>query len=517
MRTRGQAGCAPDFFTKRRKAASMKEISFDNNWLSRSNISMLTDFYELTMANGYLERGLAEREVVFDMFFRTIPEDGGYAIMAGVEQMVDYLSALSFSKEDIEYLRDLNVFGEKFLDYLANFHFSCDVWAIAEGMPIFPGEPIVKVKGPIMQAQMIETMLLVTVNHQSLIATKSARIVRAAQGRPIMEFGARRAQGYDASVLGARAAYIGGVAGTSCTIASRQFGVQPMGTMAHSWVQAFPSEYEAFKAYAESYPDNCQLLVDTYSTLQSGVPNAIRVALDVLAPMGKRLQAIRIDSGDLTYLAQESRKMLDAAGLTDCKITVSNSMDEYLIKELLRQGAPVDSFGVGERLITSKQEPVFSGVYKLAAVEENGQLVPRMKFSDNPEKITNPGNKEVWRFYDLDNGHAIADLITLEHEKIDADKPITIFHPLHTWKQKTITNFRVERLLQPIFVRGELVAEMPSLEAIRSRCDLELETLWDSIKRFDNPQSYYVDLSQELWDLKHTLLTEQRPVKPTHA
>lgn len=484
----------------------MNTVKFDNNWLSRRNISMLIDFYELTMSNAYLEQGLEDKIVVFDLFFRRVPENGGYAIMAGVEQMVDYLRDLSFTEEDIDYLRSLDTFSEPFLDWLANFEFTCDVWAVPEGMPIFPSEPIVKVRGPIMQAQLIETMLLVTINHQSLIATKSARIVRAAQGRPVMEFGARRAQGYDASVLGARAAYIGGVAGTSCTMASKQFGITPMGTMAHSWVQAFPSEYEAFKAYAEVFPDDTQLLVDTYATLQSGIPNAIRVAKEVLEPMGKRLKAIRIDSGDLTYISQESRRMLDAAGLEDCKITVSSSMDEYTIKELLRQGAPIDNFGVGERLITSKQEPVFGGVYKLSAVESDGKMIPRMKFSDNAEKITNPGDKELWRFYDKENGHALADLITLAGEEIDESEPLRIFDPTHIWKDKILTNFRAVKLLKPIFVKGKLVASMPSLEEIRELCSSELDTLWDSIKRFDNPQNYFVDLSQELWDLKHAML-----------
>lgn len=480
-----------------------------NNWLSRSNISMLTDFYELTMSNAYLQLGLEEKQVTFDLFFRDVPEKGGYAIMAGVEQMIEYLLDLNFSEEDISYLRSLGTFKEEFLDYLRDFRFTCDVWAIAEGTPIFPGEPIVKVRGPIMQAQMIETMLLVTINHQSLIATKSARIVRAAQGRPVMEFGARRAQGYDASVLGARAAYIAGVAGTSCTMASRQFGIRPMGTMAHSWVQAFPTEFEAFSHYAKCYPDDCNLLVDTYNTLRSGVPNAIRVAKEVLEPMGKRLKGIRIDSGDLTYLTEEARRMLDEAGLSDCKITVSNSMDEYIIQELLRQGAKIDSFGVGERLITAKQAPVFGGVYKLSSIEDGGRMIPRMKFSDNPEKITNPGDKEVWRFYDKKTGHALADLITLAGEEIDESQPLTIFDPLHTWKEKTLTNFRAVKLLQPIFSKGKLVYDTPGLEEIRAFCQNELETLWDSIKRFESPQDYYVDLSYNLWELKNKMLKEQ--------
>ncbi|HHU53065.1 MAG TPA: nicotinate phosphoribosyltransferase [Clostridiaceae bacterium] len=478
------------------------------NWNLRTNMTMLTDLYELTMMNGYLQNGLKESIACFDLFFRNVPESGGYAIMAGVQQMIDYLKDLKFEQEDIEYLKDLNLFDQDFLDYLENFEFACDVWAIPEGTPIFPGEPIVKVTGPLMQAQMIETMLLVTINHQSLIATKSSRIVRSAKKRPVMEFGARRAQGYDASVLGARAAYIAGVAGTSCTIAAQQFDIPAMGTMAHSWVQSFPTEYDAFAAYAKTYPDNTQFLVDTYNTLHSGIPNAIKVSQDILKPMGKRLKAIRIDSGDLTYLTIKAREMLDAAGLADCQITVSNAMDEYLIRELLTQGAQIDSFGVGERLITSRAEPVFGGVYKLSAIEVNGEVVPRMKISDNPEKITNPGSKEVWRFYDRDTGFALADLITLAGETIDDTQDLEIFDPYHTWKRKTLTNFRAEKLLQPIFVKGQPVYPDIPLSTIRKHCADQLDRLWDSIKRFENPQTYYVDLSQELWDLRQSFLAE---------
>lgn len=359
-----------------------------------------------------------------------------------------------------------------------------------------------------MQAQMIETMLLVTINHQSLIATKSSRIVRSAGDRPVMEFGARRAQGYDASVLGARAAYIAGVAGTSCTIAAQHFSIPALGTMAHSWVQSFPSEYEAFKAYALTYPDNTQFLVDTYNTLHSGIPNSIKVAEEVLHPIGKRLKAIRIDSGDLTYLTIQAREMLDQAGLTDCKITVSNAMDEYLIRDLLLQGAKIDNFGVGERLITSRAEPVFGGVYKLSAIEYDDEMVPRMKISDNPEKITNPGVKELWRFYDRDTGFALADLITLEDEQIDDTKPLEIFDPHHTWKRKVLTNFRAEKMLKPVFVQGKQVYENKPLSEIREYCADQLAHLWNSIKRFENPQTYYVDLSQDLWDLRQSFLAE---------
>ncbi len=483
----------------------------DYNWNLRTNMTMLTDFYELTMMNGYLKNGLQDKIACFDLFFRSVPESGGFAICAGLQQMIDYLQNLSFADEDIEYLRNLHAFDDAFLDYLKNFEFKCDVWAIPEGTPIFPGEPIVKVIGPIMQAQMIETMLLVTINHQSLIATKTSRIVRAADGRPIMEFGARRAQGYDASVLGARASYIAGAAGTSCTIAAQQFDIPALGTMAHSWVQTYESEYEAFKAYAECYPDNCQLLVDTYNTLKSGIPTAIKVAKEVLEPMGKRLKAIRIDSGDLTYLSIKAREMLDQAGLTDCKITVSNSIDEYLLRDLLLQGAQIDSLGVGERLITSRAEPVFSGVYKLSmVVDGNGEQIPRMKISDNPEKITNPGSKELWRFFDRETGYALADLITLEGEEVADTTEYEIFDPQHTWKRKVLTNYRVEKLLQPIFVQGKLVYQNKSLEEIRGYCAEQLNTLWDSIKRFENPQTYYVDLSQKLWDLRQDFLSAHR-------
>lgn len=471
-----------------------------------TNLSMLSDFYEFTMAQAYLKQGIGEREAVFDMFFRQVPESGGYAIMAGLSQMIDYLEHLQFGDDDLAYLKEQG-FDDDFLNYLKNFKFACDVWAVPEGTPIFPGEPIVKVKGPLMQAQLIETMLLLSINHQSLIATKSARIVRAAQGRAIMEFGARRAQGADASLLGARAAYIGGVAGTSCTLSAQQFDIPALGTMAHSWVQSFDSEFDAFKAYAEVYPDNTQLLVDTYDVLRQGVPNAIRVAKEVLEPMGKRLVGIRLDSGDLTYLSQECRKMLDEAGLEDCKIIASNSIDEYLIRELLHQGAEIDGFGVGERLITSRAEPVFSGVYKLSAIGNgDGVLDPRMKISENPGKITNPGSKVVYRLFNNGTGMAEADLICLADEVIDESQPLEIFDPLHTWKRKTLTNFTARPLLEKIFDRGKVCYKDPSLEDIRTHCQEELETLWNSIKRLENPQIYYVDLSQKLWDLKNNIL-----------
>ena len=479
-------------------------------WIDRTNMSMLTDFYELTMSKGYLDHDMADTVAWFDLFFRTVPENGGYAIMCGVEQMIDYLKTLAFTQEDLNYLRDLGHFDERFIEYLRTFRFSCDVWAIPEGTPIFPHEPIVKVRGPIIQAQMIETMLLVTINHQTLIATKTSRIVRAAQGRPIFEFGARRAQGYDAAVLGARAAYIAGASGTSCTICGEHFGIPVFGTMAHSWVQAFDSEYDAFCAYARSFPDQTVLLVDTYHVLEAGVPNAIRAAKDVLEPGGHRLKGIRIDSGDLTYLSVRARALLDRAGLTDCQITVSSALDEYIIRDLIQQGAAVDSFGVGERLITSRAEPVLGGVYKLSALERDGQVLPRMKFSENTGKITNPCNQEVWRLYEKGTGKALADVITLADEVIDPQQPYDLFDPLHTWKRKTVTNFTARRLLEPVFVAGRLVVHRRPIEEIRQRCAQETECLWDSLKRFENPQTYFVDLSQKLWDIKDQMLRENK-------
>ncbi len=476
------------------------------NWNSRTNMSMLTDFYELTMGKGYLDQGLSGQIAYFDLFFRQVPEQGGYAIMAGVEQMIDYLKALHFTPEDIAFLRDTYGFEENFLKFLADFTFSCDVWAIPEGTPIFPGEPLVKVRGPVMQAQMIETMLLVTINHQSLIATKTARIVRSAKGRPVMEFGARRAQGYDASVLGARAAYIAGVSSTSCTISGQQFGIPLSGTMAHSWVQLFDSEFDAFKAYANAYPKKTLLLIDTYNVLKSGLPNAIRVAHEVLEPMGERLRGIRIDSGDLTYLTQEARRILDEEGLTDCKITVSNALDEYLIRDLILQGACIDAFGVGERLITSRAEPVFGGVYKLSAIEKNGEIIPKMKISENFGKVTTPCNKEILRFYDKTSGKAIADVITIVGEHIDETKPYEIFDPIQTWKRKTLTNFSIRKLLAPVFETGKCVYNQPSISEMRQYCAQEVESLWESVKRFENPQTYYVDLSPSLWNIRNEIL-----------
>ncbi|MDD6214371.1 MAG: nicotinate phosphoribosyltransferase [Firmicutes bacterium] len=473
----------------------------------KNNLTLLTDFYEFTMSNGFFNEGYGNKIAYFDMFFREIPDDGGFAIMAGVEQLIDYLKNLKFEDADIEYLRSKDIFSEEYLDYLKNFKFKCDVWAIPEGTPIFPHEPIVIVRGPVVQAQFVETMLLLTINHQSLIATKANRIVRAADGRPVMEFGSRRAQGPDAAILGARATYIGGCVGTACAIADRDYKVPALGTMAHSWVQLFDSEYEAFAAYARQYPNGCTLLIDTYNVLKSGLPNAIKVFDNVLKPMGYRPKGVRIDSGDITYLSKKCRKILDDAGYPDCGIVASNSLDEYIIRDTLMQGAKIDSFGVGERMITSKASPVFGGVYKLAAVEdENGKIIPKIKISENVQKITTPGFKQVYRLYSHENGAAIADVITLNDEVIDDTKPYELFDPEHTWKKKTVTDFYVRPLLKQIFKNGECVYETPDINVLREYCKLEVEKLWEEVKRFENPHEYYVDLSAALWKMKYELL-----------
>ena len=473
----------------------------------KNNLTMLTDFYELTMANGYFENGFENTIAYFDMFFRKVPDGGGFAIMAGVQQVVEYLENLTFTREDIEFLRGKGIFSGAFLDYLKNFQFSCDVWAVPEGRPIFPGEPIVTVRGPVIQAQFVETMILLCVNHQSLIATKANRIVRAAQGRAVMEFGSRRAQGADGAVMGSRAAYIGGCVGTACTLSDRDFKIPALGTMAHSWVQMFDSEYEAFKSYAQIYPDDCTLLVDTYNVLKSGIPNAIKVFNEVILPLGHRPKGVRIDSGDIAYLSKKARKMLDEAGFADVKIVASNSLDEYIIRDLQLQGAKLDSFGIGERLITSKSDPVFGGVYKLVAVEKDGEFIPKIKVSESPEKITNPHFKKVYRLFDS-NGKAVADYVCVHDEQLDTQNPITltIFDPLATWKKCTLENVTAKEMLQPIFRQGKLVYQLPDIQQIRSHCKQQVDTLWDEVKRFENPHNYYVDLSQKLWDIKYDLL-----------
>ncbi len=472
--------------------------------MDNKNLSMLTDFYEMTMANGYLEAGMGDEIAYFDMFFRRIPDNGGFVLLAGLEQVVEYLNNLNFTEEDIAYLESKKCFSQRFLEYLRDFSFSCDVWAISEGTPVFPGEPLVTVRGPLMQAQFVETMILLIVNHQSLVATKANRIVRAAQECPVMEFGTRRAHGASAAVMGARAAYIGGCAGTACTISDRDYGIPALGTMAHSWVQMFDSEYEAFKEYTRLYPDNATLLVDTYNVLKSGVPNAIKVFKE-LKP---KSMGIRIDSGDMTYLTKQARKMLDDAGLEDCSIVVSNALDEYLIQDIIHEGACIDSLGVGERLITAKSEPVFGGVYKLSAVEKNGQLIPKIKISENVEKITNPGFKTLYRLYDKDTHRAIADVITIDGEIIDEDSAYEIFDPQAVWKKKVVTNFYAENLRKQIFKEGKLVYDLPTIHEIRERGRQQVSQLWDEMLRFENPQTYYVDLSKKLWTLKHEMIRE---------
>ncbi len=471
------------------------------------NLTMLCDFYELTMGNGYFAEGMDSRITYFDMFYRSIPDSGGYAVMAGLEQIVDYVKSLHFSQEDISYLAGRKLFKPEFLDYLRSFRFTGDIWAIPEGTPIFPGEPVITVRAPAIQAQLLETYMLLEFNHQSLIATKANRICRSAEGRTVLEFGSRRAQGIAGAVTGARAAYIGGCAGTACTVSDQLYGVPAAGTMAHSWVQMFDSEYDAFVSYCRTYPNNAVLLVDTFNTLRSGVPNAIRAFNDVLKPLGITKCGIRLDSGDMAYLTQQARKMLDEAGWTECTITVSNSLDERLIAELIRQGAKIDSFGVGERLITSKSDPVFGGVYKLCAVEDGqGNIIPKIKVSENVGKITNPGFKKVYRFFNRDTGMAEADYICLYDETVDDSQPLEICHPHDRWKRKTMRNFRAVELLQPIFKGGELVYTLPSLKDIRTSCAYNVSTLWPEVKRFDFPHQYYVDLSPRLMELKDNML-----------
>ncbi len=474
--------------------------------ITEQNCTMLCDFYQLTMGNGYFRTKHADKIAYFDVFFRRVPDGGGYAICAGLEQVIGYIKGLRFTEEDIKYLRGKGIFDEDFLEYLRHFKFTGDIRAVPEGTPVFPSEPLLTVRAPAIQAQLIETMLLLLINHQSLIATKANRIVRAAQGRAISEFGSRRAQGASGAVLGARAAYIGGCAGTACVLADELYGVPATGTMAHSWVQMFDTELEAFESYCRTYPDGATLLVDTYNVLKSGVPNAIKAFDNVLKPLGKRPKGIRLDSGDIAYLSVEARKMLDEAGYPDCKIVASNSLDEHIISDLLRQGAAIDLFGVGERLITASSEPVFGGVYKLAAVEENGVITPKIKISENVAKITNPHYKKLYRLYSNKTGKAIADQLCVYDEEIDCTKPLTIFDPDFTWKKKTITDFTARELQVPIFKNGELVYKMPSLEEIRSRCAQQTDTLWQEVLRFENPHKYYVDLSEKLWNIKHALL-----------
>ena len=474
--------------------------------MNNTNYTLLCDFYELTMGNGYFLSEKRNETAYFDVFFRSIPDGGGFAIAAGLEQIIDYIKNLKFTEKDIEFLRSKGVFDEGFLSYLLDFKFTGDIYAIPEGTPIFPNEPILTVKAPAIEAQFIETFILLAINHQSLIATKANRIVRAAQGRPIAEFGSRRAQGSDGAILGARAAYIGGCAATACTISDRDYGIPATGTMAHSWVQMFDTEYEAFEAYCTLYPNNATLLVDTYDVLGSGVPNAIKAFKKILVPKGIRKFGVRIDSGDIAYLTKKIRKMMNEAGLPECKIVVSNSMDEHIIRDIIAQGAEVDSFGVGERLITAKSEPVFGGVYKLVAVEKNGEVIPKIKISENPEKITNPHFKKLYRLYDKASGKAQADLLCAHDEDFSGADELELFDPNNTWKRKTFRNFEIRELQVPIFKNGECVYNPPAIADVRTYCLSQVDRLWDEVTRFENPHRYYVDLSQKLWDIKHSLL-----------
>ncbi len=475
------------------------------------NLTMLCDFYELTMGNGYFKEGMQDMITYFDVFYRDVPDKGGFAIAAGLEQIIDYVQNLHFDREDIEYLRSRGLFDEGFLDYLSNFRFTGDIWAVPEGTPIFPREPVITVRAPAIQAQLLETYILLEINHQSLIATKANRICRAAGGRAVLEFGSRRAQGIAGAVTGARAAFIGGCAGTACTVSDQIYGVPAAGTMAHSWVQMFPSEYDAFLSYCRTYPNAATLLVDTYDTLRSGVPNAIRAFNEVLKPLGITKCGIRLDSGDMAYLTKKARKMLDEAGWTECAITVSNSLDENIITEILSQGACINSFGVGERLITSRSNPVFGGVYKLCAVEDkDGNIIPKIKISENIDKITNPGFKKVYRLYNRRTGMAEADYITLRDEIVDDTKPLELCHPVARWKTKVMENFEAHELLVPVFRGGELVYDCPALIDIKRSCAYQVSTLWQEVKRFSNPHGYYVDLSPKLMELKDAMLNSSR-------
>lgn len=482
------------------------------DYIKASDLALLTEGYELTMADGFMGAGMKDTVAYFDLFFRRVPDNGGFAIAAGLSKVIDYLEHLHFREEDIKYLKSKGI-SDELASYLKDIKFTCDVWAIPEGTPIFPNEPIIKVRGPIIEAQLIETMLLLSINQQSLIATKANRLVRAAHGTAVAEFGTRRAQGVDEAVYGARAAYIGGCVATSGVIPEKEFGIPSVNTMIHSWVQLFDSEYDAFCEYARRHPDDCTLVVDTYDTIRSGIPNAIKAFDDVLAPLGKRPKSVRIDSGDITYLSKRVRKMLDVAGYPDCDIMASNSLDEHLISDMVSQGAKVDCFIVGERLITSASSPLFGGVYKLSAIEKDGKTVPKINLSENVRKITIPSSKQVYRLIDKDSGKAIADVLTLDDEIIDETKPYVLFDPDFTWKRKEIENFVTRKLLVPIFEGGKKVYEEPSLKEIRDYCLRQTDTLWDEVKRFENPHKYYVDLSKNLWAERNGLIEKFKGIK----
>lgn len=476
-------------------------------------LALFTDFYELTMGNGYLMSEMEEKIAYFDVFFRKIPDNGGYAIFAGLEQIINYIENLKFSDEDLEYIRSRGIFSEEFIEYLKNFEFKCDIWSFKEGDTIFPHEPVMVVRGPVLQVQLMETLILTVFNHESLIATKASRIVNAAKGRKVTEFGSRRAHGTEAAVYGARATYIGGCVGTSNTLAGKMFGIPALGTMAHSWVQFFDTEYEAFKTYAEIYPDSCNLLIDTYDILNSGLPNAIKVFDEIIVPKGYRPKGVRIDSGDITYLSKIIRKRLDEAGYEDVTIMASNSLDEYIISSLISQGAKIDSFGVGERMITAKSDPTFGGVYKLSAVEEDGKIIPRIKISETSAKITNPGFKQVWRFYDNESCSPVADLISLHDEDFEGTDNLEIFDPIDTWKRKTLKNYTAKPMLSKIYDNGKLIYNIPTLEEVREYSLNAVNILWDEQKRLEYANIYIVDLSEKLWRLKKDLLKQHRKVQ----
>ena len=492
----------------------MESLDYKFDFRDERNLSLVMDFYELTMSQCYFNSDHKDRIVTFDLFYRKNPDNGGYAVFAGLEEIIGYIQNLHFEDEDIDYLRSLHKFSEEFLDYLRHFIFTGDIYAIKEGTPVFPNEPLIRVRAKIIEAQLLETAMLLCVNHQTLIATTARRIVKAADGRAIMEFGARRAHNFDSANYGARAAYIGGVAGTATTYAGQKFGMPVLGTMAHSFVQSFDSEYEAFLAYAKTYPESCTVLLDTYNTLKSGLPNAIRVAKEYLEPNGYRMQGVRIDSGDMAYLSKKIRKALDEAGMEDCNIVVSNSLDEYLIQSLIQQGAKINSMGVGENLVCSKSTPVFGGVYKMSSIYENGEMIPKIKVSENIEKVTNPAYKDLYRIYDKESGKALADLMTLHGEVLDPNEDLTIYHQMNSWKNKTIEKgtYTVKNLLEPIFVNGELVYDVPNLKDVRAYSEQEFTTIWDEIQRFEYPQTYYVDLSKKLLDLKLKMLENVKHV-----
>lgn len=479
---------------------------------SARNLTLLMDLYELTMSYNYFKQGRKDEVVYFDMFYRKNPDEGGFSIFAGLQQLIECIDHLHFSEEDISYLRSLHKFDEEFFDYLRSFKFTGSLFSVAEGTYVFANEPLITVKAKIIEAQLLETLLLVTINHQSLIATKANRVVRVSKGRKVFEFGARRGQGYDSAVYGARAAYIGGVNATATVLAGQMFDIPVVGTMAHSFVQSFETEYEAFESYASVYPDGCILLVDTYDTLNSGIPNAIKLAQEYLIPRGKKLLGIRLDSGDIAYLTKKARQMLDDAGLDHVEISVSNSLDEYLIRSLLEQDAKIDGFGVGENMIVSKNSPVFGGVYKLVAIEKDGDVVPKIKISENTEKITNPGFKKLYRIFDNESKKAVADLLAFHDEIIDSSKDLKICHQTNIWKSKVIeaNTYHVELLQKPIYQDGVCVYDKKSLSTIREYSSTQKELFWDELFRLEFPQDYYVDLSESLLQYKLQMLKDKK-------